>query len=565
MFAKLNNIKLKTLGTAFVVFTILATALVIGSSLYTINATRQINDNWSAFENGPALKSAQLSALRDAIGYGGQIHQFKNFVLRGDRPRIIKIQQKLRAATVAITAYRSIGITEREGVAMDTLAAVLAQYGDAVEAIEELSLGGASPQQIDAQVKISDGPALDALKVLDAELLAQREASASATYSILGQTETFTTIAAIVLAAILLLLIVGFFWYSRSRVGTPVQRLGEIMTELANGNSSVEVVYAGRRDEIGGMAKSVQVFKENAVEKERLAAEQEAENKSREARAKHIDELCGTFDSNISGVVDAVSAASSQSEATAESMAATAEQTSKQSSVVASASEEATSNVQTVASAAEELASSIGEIARQVDDSTRNAQNAVAEAEKTNATVKSLSEAGQKIGDVVQLINDIASQTNLLALNATIEAARAGEAGKGFAVVASEVKSLANQTAKATDEIGAQIATLQGATGDAVGAIEGIGTMISEISEISTSVASAVEEQRAATGEISRNVQQAASGTEEVSTNITSVHEAAQETGSAAGQMKTAAGELSQQSAALRHEVETFLKNIRAA
>ncbi|MBT6828826.1 MAG: methyl-accepting chemotaxis protein, partial [Rhodospirillaceae bacterium] len=368
----------------------------------------------------------------------------------------------------------------------------------------------------------------------------------------------------ILLAAGLMIAFVVAFVTSRAIV-KPIAAMTSVMGVLADGDNTVEVPARERKDEIGHMAAAVQVFKENGIEKERLTAEQAVESEKREARTKRMDELCGTFDTQISGIVEAVSAASTESESTAESMAATAEQTSQQSSVVASASEEATANVQTVASAAEELASSIAEIARQVDDSTRNSQNAVAEAEKTNDTVRSLSEAGQKIGDVVQLINDIASQTNLLALNATIEAARAGEAGKGFAVVASEVKSLANQTAKATDEIGTQIATLQGATGDAVGAIEGIGTMIGEISEISTTIASAVEEQRAATGEISRNVQEAATGTQEVSSNISGVHEAAQETGSAAVQVKNAATELSQQSILLRQEVETFLKEIRAA
>ncbi len=368
----------------------------------------------------------------------------------------------------------------------------------------------------------------------------------------------------ILLAAGLAIAFVVAFLTSRAIV-KPIAGMTAAMGVLADGDNSIEVPALDRKDEIGQMAAAVQVFKENGLEKARLAAEQEAETKKREERTQRMDELCKTFDSNISEVVEAVSSASTQSETTAQSMAATAEETSQQSAAVASASDEATANVQTVASAAEELASSITEIARQVDDSTRNAQNAVAEAEKTNDTVKSLSEAGQKIGEVVQLINDIASQTNLLALNATIEAARAGEAGKGFAVVASEVKSLANQTAKATDEIGSQISTLQGATDDAVTAIEGIGTMISEISEISTTVAAAVEEQRAATGEISRNVQQAAVGTQEVSSNITGVNDAARETGSAAEQMKSAAGQLSQQSGVLRQEVEKFLKDIRAA
>jgi methyl-accepting chemotaxis protein len=261
----------------------------------------------------------------------------------------------------------------------------------------------------------------------------------------------------------------------------------------------------------------------------------------------------------VSEVVDIVSSSSAELQSTAESMAATAEETSRQSEAVAAAAEEATTNVQTVAAAAEEMAKSVEEIGRQVAQSSTIAGRAVDEANRTNTTVESLAEAAQKIGEVVELISDIASQTNLLALNATIEAARAGDAGKGFAVVASEVKSLANQTAKATEDIAAQITGMQEATSGTVDSIKGISSTIGEISEIANAIAAAVEEQSAATQEISRNVQEAATGTQDVSSNITTVNEAAVETGKSAGGVLEAAQELSKQGEVLRGEIEKFI------
>ncbi len=296
-----------------------------------------------------------------------------------------------------------------------------------------------------------------------------------------------------------------------------------------------------------------------------ISVYQEAMMNERQKRQDAVNGAIQDFDATMKTVLQTISTAAHQMQDTAKILAGTVEETGQRSAAVSAASEEASSNVQTVAAAAEELSSSIGEISRQVQESTKITSGAVEEVTHTNRTVQSLAEAAQKIGDVVNLINDIAGQTNLLALNATIEAARAGEAGMGFAVVASEVKSLANQTAKATEEIAAQISSMQSATTASVEAIKGIGTTIGRVSEIATSIASAVEEQGAATQEIARNVQQAAAGTSEVSSNIAGVAEAASETAKTSTQVQEASEALAQQAEVLRVEVDKFFTRVKAA
>ena len=349
-------------------------------------------------------------------------------------------------------------------------------------------------------------------------------------------------------------------------VSRPIIRMTGAMEQLAEGNLSVEVPAVGQRDEVGDMAAAVQVFKDNAIAVEKLKAEREEQEKqAEEEKRQQQAELADRFESSVGNIIGAVSSASNQMQHTAQAMSSTAERTNNQSTVVASASEEASANVQTVAASTEELSASIAEISRQIGESNSIAQRAVQDADAANQDVQGLSQAARTIGDVVSLISDIAEQTNLLALNATIEAARAGEAGKGFAVVASEVKSLANQTAKATEEISSQVNNMQAATGNTVEAIQKISDVIKQISENATSISSAVEQQSAATQEISRNVQEAAAGTKEVATTITGVREAAEETGVSSNEVLTAASELSRQSETLQKEVNTFISGLRAA
>jgi methyl-accepting chemotaxis protein len=345
----------------------------------------------------------------------------------------------------------------------------------------------------------------------------------------------------------------------------PILKMVAAMGQLAGGDHSVAIPATDNKDEIGLMAKAVVIFKENMIKAKELAAKEAEAISERIARASRVNDLTERFDSGISMVLKSVASATTELQATASSMTATAEETSNQATAVAAATEEASTNVQTVAAASEELASSVTEIGRQVAQSAAVAQKAVAEANRTNITVQGLSNEAASIGDVVKLISDIASQTNLLALNATIEAARAGEAGRGFAVVAAEVKSLAEQTAKATDQISAQVASIQSSSGEAVSAIKGITATINEMNEIASAIAGAVEEQGSATQEIARNVQQAALGTSEISSNVAGVQQAAGDTGAAAHQVLEASGELSRQSEMMRGQVEAFLADIKAA
>ena len=388
------------------------------------------------------------------------------------------------------------------------------------------------------------------------------QASTDASANLIGW--GISAMLALAALSVVMAVLIVWLYIGRGLVGRVIA-LNAAMSRLSEGDLTAEVAAPRQQDEIGHMVATVRVFKDNMLRSKRLAAAQEAEQALKEERSARLDELTKGFEVRVGSLVTQVASAATQLQTTARSMTGTATETTQQAANVAAAAEEASVNVQTVASSAEELTASIGEISRQVAQSAKIAGKAVEDAKRTDAVVRALADGAQKIGEVVGLINNIAGQTNLLALNATIEAARAGDAGKGFAVVASEVKSLATQTAKATEDIGRQIAQIQASTKEAVASIQGIGTTIGEVSEITAAIAAAVEEQGAATQEIARNVQQASAGTLAVTTNIVGVGQGANNTGAAATEVLSAAGALSRQAEELHGEVSQFISMVKMA
>ncbi|MET3691032.1 methyl-accepting chemotaxis protein [Methylobacterium goesingense] len=472
--------------------------------------------------------------------------------------------ERVRALDAAMRVYEPLVSSDEERRLWTRINETFAQYAGLRQNLIAARRAGDMPavqEVFDRSRPVFDG--LIRLVEEDAEMNGVGAGASQATAKASYEAAIWTTL---LVCGCAIALGLGGILFVLLGVTRPITRITHAMQTIAQGRLTAEIPHAASRNEIGAMAACLAIFRDGLVDAERLRGEQANLEKAVAVRRKAMmNELADGFERTVSGIVGMVTAAATQLQATAGAMSGTAGETAQRSVGVAAAAEEAGSNVNTVAAAAEELGSSVREIGRQVDGSANLAQRAVDEAEHTSALMADLSGGAAKIGDVVAMISTIAGQTNLLALNATIEAARAGESGRGFAVVAAEVKELANQTARATDEISAQIARIQASTGQAVEAIGGITRRIREISGVANSIAAAVEEQGAATQEIVRNVAQAAMGTGQVTENIATVARAAEETGAAASEVLASASELSRQSEHLRGEVGKFLTTVRAA
>ncbi len=561
----INNFQIKHLGMVFSTLLLIVVGIVGATTYFSHQGNDAVSHHWDKFRQIDYAKQVAITDLQSAIGFGGMIHQFKNYVLRQDAGRIVKIQNSIADARDALASYEALGVNDEETAALSSISSVVDSYAGKVSEIKSLVAAGKSPQEVDAAVKINDKPAVEGISILNAVVLYSIEVDTDSVHQSIAFMDKINGVALTSVFAFLLAMSAMNLWWTRGYLTKPMSMITDTMTRLANNDLAVEVPAVGWKNEIGQMADAVLVFKENALKIKEMEEEQRViEKQAEEERKILISKLASDFENQVGSTIHEVSNAANAVASSAQELSSTAETTSVLASSVAAASDQAATNVQTVAAAAEELTASEMEISRQVGRSSKVVAGAVEQASGAHETVGTLVSSVDEIGKVIELITGIAEQTNLLALNATIEAARAGEAGKGFAVVASEVKNLANQTAKATEEISGQISNVQSVTKDAATALESIGDAIREVNEIGEAISIAVEEQAAATQEIARNVEQASAGTREVSSNIQDVTKAASITGGTAQKMLDASSNLSEQATHLQTGLDEFLMQVKA-
>lgn len=557
----LNNI---SIGRKFAVAFGVLVAIMIASGASTFYQLNRASEAASEVERVNALLGTLEAMQVNAVDQSGSI---KEFLLSGDR--------------TAIDRYREQGALFDE--AAEALLAALGNSSTARGGAEEyIAINADWRQTADRQISLMRQPfTVDEARLMESNGAGRNYVAAMTDkFNLLSemgeavvqeakvkQDSVFLTVEFFAAGSAVLGVVIAVLAYLTLTRGiaVPIKAMTGVMGEMATGNHNVTVPGAGRGDEVGQMSEAVEVFRRNMVENERLQAEASAKQKAELDRAQALRDLTQSFETEAQSMTEAVAAAAAELEGTAQALNGIADQSTQRATLVAAASEETSANVQTVATASTELSASISEISHQVSNANTLASEARSDAQSTEAEVRALDEAVQRIGTVVTLIQEIAEQTNLLALNATIESARAGDAGKGFAVVASEVKSLAGQTGKATEEIASQIQAVQDRTKTAVDAIAKIVIRVNEVQEVAAAVAAAVEEQDSATKEISRNVEEVASAANEVNENISGVREAASETGETSGKVLTTARNLSGQAEGLKQRVQAFLRDVRAA
>lgn len=511
-------------------------------------------------------KISLVKELRSALGYGGLVHNFKNYILRQTPTRLENTRKDIAEARSAIAAFRALNVSARETAALATIADIVTAYESGLRAAESLVKEGRAPEEIHTQVRVDDEAALEALTELK-EVIEQEIANTDETMSesLLAAATTTQRI-----SMGLVLIDIGFaglvYFLLFRLIIRPVDEVNAAMTALSKGDNTVDLSRFHYANEVGDMARAVEVFRQTAIRRQELESEQkEQKRRSEEEKHRIMAQLADRFEATIGRIAETLADASSDLTETAHAITKVSSETSDRASSVASTSQQSSANLQTVAAATEQMATSLSDINQEMLKAAKASAKAVESSAATSSQIEGLADTADRIGEVVALISDIAGQTNLLALNATIESARAGEAGKGFAVVASEVKALANQTASATERINQQIEEIQTATKQAVISMADINSVVKQLDQSSTAIARAMDQQGQTTQEISRSIQEVASGTRDVTDNIERMSDVAKASDHASAQLNLAADALSLQSERLKTEIRKFISQIRAA
>lgn len=560
----INNIRLRLVSVLISVLMAALLAAGVAGTITTFAALSEIGTVWRTFDAGLARRLVLLSDMRQHMGFGGLVQHFHDYLLTGDPLLKQAITTDIAKLKEVAPAYVTAGASDQEREALRAVYTVVDAYERVLPQVVEAVAQGRSARDVQRLGNIDEAPALAALQRLGTLLKAEHRNAAN---KIEDATWTVgATVATVMLLNGLLLLALAafFFWFTRYRIVRPLDALGGVMKHLSLGDKTAAVPLLAKTDEIGDMARAVEVFKESMIRADQLEAQKHAADQTRLERAQRREQLTTDFGASASRLLAAVQRAVEDVRENANALSAVAVETERQAESVSVSAREASANVEAVASATTQLSSSGHDISQSVTRSAAITRDAVRGIEGLSATMGALNEAADKIGEIVILISQIAGQTNLLALNASIEAQRAGNAGKGFSVVANEVKALAGQTARATDEIAQQVHAIQSTTRNAVTALEAVGSTIMNADEVVSTIAAAVEEQNAATDSIVRNINDAAQGNQSVSAAIGQVSGAAEHTGQMAERMVGVTDTLAEEAHRMRAEVERFLADVRA-